>query len=293
LIGLKLLTKPVYIFRGKERIMNIEMGDLSWPEVEDVLKETNALIFPVGSTEQHGPHLPVNVDTVTTRYIAIEVARKVINEFNVRVLVAPTIPYGEVGESRKFPGTVGLEVETMTKVVEELVYGFVSHGFKNILVLNGHNENTEPIAIALRKVHHHFPDAGLFAANTWRLGFDVWPKISKGGRAGSGHACEKETAMSLFIQPGNVHLEKAVKGSKTGAIPQKYLVVPSPGAPRVFFHSRASGKKVSGITADPSFATPENGQKFVKAIIDDVAEIVMAIIKSEGNVMEKTPEHYA
>jgi creatinine amidohydrolase len=272
--------------------MKIEMGELTWSEVEDVLKETNALIFPVGSTEQHGPHLPVNVDTVTTRYIAIEAAKRMLNESSVRVLVAPTIPYGEVGEFRKFPGTIGLEVETVIKVIEELVHGFVSQGFKNILVLNGHNENTEPIAIALRKVHHHFPDAGLFAANTWRLGFDVWPEISKGGRAGSGHACEKETAMSLFIQPNNVHLEKAVKGSKTGAIPEKYLVVPSPGAPRVFFHSRPSGKRVSGITADPSFATTENGEKFVKAIVDDVAEIVMAIIKSAGNLMGKTPEHY-
>ena len=272
--------------------MKMELGQLTWTEVEDVLKETNALILPVGATEQHGPHLPVNVDTITTRYIAREAAKKVIDEHNIRVLVAPTISYGEVGPFRKFPGTIGLEVETVITVVEEIVSGFASQEFKNILVLNGHNENTEPIAIALRKVHHHFPDAGLFAANTWRLGFDVWPKIGKGGRAGSGHACEKETAMSLFVQPENVHLDKVVKGSKTGAIPEKYLVVPSPGAPRVFFHSRPSGKRVSGIIADPSFATKESGEKYVKAVIDDVAEIVMAIIKSEGNVMEKTPECY-
>jgi len=140
------------------------------------------VILPMGSTEQHGPHLPLNFDTFSSTYIGYEAAKKVINEHKVRILVAPTIPYGEISNFKKFPGTIGFGVETTIRVVEEIVRGLAGQGFKNILVLNGHSENTEPITIALRKVHLDFPSLGLFAANHWRLGFDVWSQIRKGVR---------------------------------------------------------------------------------------------------------------
>jgi len=98
--------------------------------------------------------------------------------------------------------------------------------------------------------------------------------------------------MGLFLEPENCRLDLMVKGLKVAALPEKFLVVPSPGAPRVFYHSRATGKRVYGIMGDPTAATKENGQRFLSAVIDDVAEILVAIARSEANVMEKTPEGY-
>ena len=73
----------------------IRFGDMRWPEIEDVLGKPNVVILPIGSTEQHGRHLPVNFDAYSATYYAEQVARKVTAENSIHVLVVPAIPYGE------------------------------------------------------------------------------------------------------------------------------------------------------------------------------------------------------
>ena len=84
----------------------IKFEEMSWPEVAEVLQEPNAMILPVGSIEQHGPHLPLNVDFRIAEYIAWQAARRVTNEYKIRILVAPAVRYTEAlsGFSRTFPG---------------------------------------------------------------------------------------------------------------------------------------------------------------------------------------------
>lgn len=262
----------------------IRFGDMRWPEIEEVLTKPNVVILPIGATEQHGRHLPVNFDTFSATHYAEQVARKVTDENNIHVIVAPTIPYGEALGSPPFevmlPGTISVSSDTVIKVIEDVVRSLVSQGFKNILVLNGHLENTAPISVALRRVNIDFKDAGLYATSSLSLAQESWGKICKGGRADQGHAGERETAIAIAIEPENVELSFTYEGSHVSPLPSKYVM---PLAREVvFYHSRKGGVRDSGIHVEnPCVATKETGEEIAAAVIVELAEIVVAIVKSE------------
>ncbi len=270
--------------------MKTKLGDMTWPEIEEVLKEPNVVILPFGSTEQHGPHLPVNLDYVHVTYVAEQAAKKVADEYKIRVLVLPTLPYGETSGTPPFgkvhTGCIGLSVDTTSRVIEEIVRNLVSQRFKNIIVLNGHHENTAPSAAALRKVAIDFPNLGLYGINWFRLAFETWPNMRKGGDAGEGHGGEKETAIALAIEPENVHLDRAVKGSRGLALPSKYVSQPPPGA--VYYHSATRGVRDSGIMSDPTMASKETGEKLISAAVDDLVGIIVDIVRAEGTALKET-----
>ncbi len=259
--------------------------EMSRPEIEEVQKRSpNAVILPTGSTEQHSYHLPVNVDARCVSYIAEQTARKVANEHNIPVLVLPTVAYGETATFRNFPGTLGLRPDTFTNVIEDIVRSLVvNQGFKNIIVLNGHNNNTPLITTALRKVSIEFPDAALYGVNWWTLGVDVMLAIRKSDV--SSHAAEVETSFSLVIQPENVQFDKAVKDVPSFSLSSRWVlpdVLLSPN--RVFFHSRKKSPQrpgeVPGVVGDPTVASRETGEKMLAAVIDDLIKLILEIVSS-------------
>jgi creatinine amidohydrolase len=145
------------------------------------------------------------------------------------------------------------------------------------------------ITIALRRVALDFPDAGLYGATWFQLALEAWLKICKGGKAGGGHACEKETAICLALQPQNVAMDEVRAGTNYFSLPEKYILPPggATGAGPVFFHSRISGIRAGGVMADPSAATAETGEKLISDVLDEITAMVVAIIKSEGVKVEE------
>jgi creatinine amidohydrolase len=267
--------------------MKIRFGDMRWPEIEEVLKKPNVVLLPVGSTEQHGRHLPVNFDTCCVEVYAEQVAEKMVDEHDIHVLVAPAISYGEAVGSPPFknllPGTITIKPSTLISLVEDVVRSLVDQGFRNILVLNGHLENTGPISVALRNVTIEFKDhdLGLFATSCLALAREKWSEICKGGRTAQGHAGERETAVALAIEPENVDLSFEYEGSHASSLPPKWTMPLSRGI--VFFHSRVGGVRDSGIHVEnPCVATKEIGEEIVAAVVDELIEIVVGISKSEG-----------
>lgn len=270
--------------------MKLRFDEMRMPEIEEVLKKPNVVILPIGATEQHGRHLPVNKDTYGVIYNAEKVAKRVTDEHNVRVLVAPAIPYGEAYGIPPFqkllPGTISISPDTLIRLVEDIVRSLVVQGFKNILVFNGHRENTDAISVALRKVNLEYPDAGLFATNNFLLAADKWEEIKKGGMADQGHSGERETAIAMAIEPENVKSNEVYEGSHVSSLPAKY-VTPL-GREMVFYHSRVGGVRDSGVHLEnPCIATKEAGEKIIGAVVDELTEIILAIAKSEGMTHEE------
>ena len=261
--------------------MKIILADMTWPEVEGLLREPNAVVIPVGSTEQHGLHLPLNVDSRCATYMAEQAARKVTEEHRIRVVVAPTIHYTEVATFDSYPGSVGISVDTEIRVIGDIARNLTKQGFKNIIFVNGHSSNVIPINTALRQVFVDFPDAGLYALNWWALGFEVIPEVRKSKICL--HADELETSVSLVIQPENVHLDKAVKELPSYSLSEKWVFPDFYGPNRVFYHSRKNYPQLgtgSGVMGDPTVASRETGEKIVKAVVDDLAEIIVEVVKS-------------
>ncbi len=261
----------------------IKLDEMSWPEVKGVLEKPNVVLLPMGSMEQHGLHLPLNVDCCCAAYIAEQAARKATDEGNIRVLVAPTIEYTWVmRDFGEFPGTIGVSVDTLLVVLTDILRGFLSQGFNNIVVVNGHFPNTLPISLALGKTSIDFPEAGLYLIDWWKLGFDVIPKIRKSSVLGF-HADELETSLMLVIQPENVHMEKAVADRPSFSLSSRYVGINGYGP--VDFHSRKKFPKIGkspGVMGDPTVASKETGEKIISAVVSDLAEIIVQVLESEG-----------
>jgi creatinine amidohydrolase len=265
----------------------IRFGDMRWPEIAEVLKKSNVVIVPIGATEQHGRHLPVNFDYYSATYQAEEAARKVTDEGKIHVLVAPTIPYGEAFGMPPFkkmlPGTITITADTVIRLVMDVVRSLVVQGFNNIFVLNGHAENNAPVDVALRELSIEFKDReglGLFATSSFLLGSEAWMEISKGGRTAQGHAGERETAIAMAIEPENVQPGVVYEGNRIDSLPPKYV---TPFCRElVFSHTRLGGVRDSGVQVMDPNATKEMGEKCVAAVVDALVEIITSIAKSEG-----------
>ena len=259
--------------------MEIRLENLKWPQIADVLKKPNVIILPIGSTEQHSLHLPVNVDSVCATYLAEQTALRFSSRQPVRVLVAPTISYTEVNTFRDYPGSFGISLETEARLIEEIVRSFLSHNFTNILLLNGHASNTLPINIALRKVNAEFPEAGLYGISWWSLGNLAGILKSRPGL----HAEEMETSLCLVAEPQNVDMSQARSEYPRFSLSAKWATPDFYGATKkVFYHSRTKYPRFGtspGVMGDATTASRETGLKITKAVVDDLVEIIKEIVK--------------
>ena len=122
---------------------SIRMDELSWPEFAAKVAARTPVLLPLGTTEQHGPHLPLNVDVVLPTGVCERVAREIGG------LVAPTIPFGyksmpRSGGGETFPGTLSLDANTFSLVVRDVIRALGHHGVRRLVVVNGHFENCWP-----------------------------------------------------------------------------------------------------------------------------------------------------
>jgi creatinine amidohydrolase len=209
------------------------LGGAAWPEIG----AAPLLVVPLGSIEQHGPHLPFATDTV----VASAVAEGAVATLEGAML-APALPYGASGEHEDFPGTVSLGTEALTALLVE--YGRSACRWAGrVLVVNGHGGNLE----ALR------------AAGTvlGREGRDVaWFPCAPG--EGDAHAGRTETSLMLHVEPGAVRPDRSVPGVTT---PIRELL------PRL----RAEGVRAvspTGVLGDPSRASADEGARLLDGLVD-------------------------
>jgi len=120
---------------------------MTWPEVEEALKRTDVVIIPVGSIEQHAKHLTLGTDS----YGAVETCKLIAQK--AEVLVAPVILAGLSSHHMGFPGTITLTPETFEAVVYETALSLIRHGFRKILIYNGHGGNAVSVAHVIEKIN--------------------------------------------------------------------------------------------------------------------------------------------
>ena len=123
------------------------LQEMTWKEVKDRIREVDIVIIPIGSTEQHGLALPLGTDSYAAIGLAEEVATK------TGVVIAPPIWFGDSAHHMAFPGTITLRPETIIKVIEDVSESLFRHGFKKIIIINGHRgANLPALDIATRAV---------------------------------------------------------------------------------------------------------------------------------------------
>ncbi|MEM7600325.1 MAG: creatininase family protein [Verrucomicrobiota bacterium] len=179
-----------------------KLEELSWPEVEKTREDCRGfLILPIGATEQHGPHLPINCDTVIAEAVCAAASSK------TRVPLLPTLSYTvSSGHTTKWPGTFSLTHETFISTVEEIASWAVATGWSKILLVNSHFGNDASLRVAIEKVRLRFlGKLQIGLKNTFQLTDTIWEYFISD--AEDLHANKAETDLLLHLTPGTVSME--------------------------------------------------------------------------------------
>ena len=259
--------KPATVFLG-------EMTNL---EVEAFLKNHNTVIVPIGATEQHGPHAPLLTDVL----IPQEIARRVAP--HIGAVVAPPVNYALSYPHVGFIGLVHIRIPTFMAMVEDLCLAFATSGFKRIVFLNGHYDNTYAIAYACATAADKLPrDVKAFPVNYWD-GMTAADVEEFSGLKNGLHANAGETSAVLAINPNLVDMQRA--NAEFPPFPE-YTVNTGPVHTAFFFTSPGSvyWATKSGTWGDATKATPEMGERYLEmgvrstlAVLDNIERTFAAM----------------
>lgn len=246
---------------------------LTWQEINEAVELKKVLVLPIGATEQHGHHLPLETDTKQVSAIALEAGRRSAED----LLVLPAVAYGYTHHVMDFPGTVTVEPSTFIRLLVDIGRSVAYHGFKRIIMLNGHGSNQPLVEAAARQVTLQ-TDGACMAVDWVRLGGAYWNSIRASGMGGSAHACEMETSFFWHVDPDGVRVDRI-----TGQIPS-YMTLP--GADRWHYRDATLGSGAAGLmdwtssfsatgsNGLPQLATPEKGRLLFEHVVGELIELV-------------------
>lgn len=249
----------------------MDYASLTWPDIRDFPKERTVVMIPTGAVEQHGPHLSLATDTV----LVTEVARRVADRARGRaeVLVTPTFWCGCSEHHMEFPGTLTLSVETFVRAVTEIGLSVVKHGFRRLLILNGHGHNLDPIRIVARAIRETAgEDVLVAAANYWHFALEEIKAIRESGVGGIAHACEFETSCMLAAHPAGVTMSKAERHVPVWNTP--FFSMDFNVSRSIYVAHHVADFSPKGVFGDPTLATAEKGERFLHAVAGRIADFL-------------------
>jgi len=247
----------------------MRLADMTWLEVSNLSKDT-PVIFPVAALEQHGKHMPLFTDSL----LMGEIARRVEEKLGERALFAPLQWLGNSHHHIDFPGTLSTEPRVYLDVLCGLYENFIRHGFRRLLILNGHGGNDVPgrqAVFEVRQNHRERRDLLLLFATYWNLSEQAGQAHPEISQPVMGHACEWETSMVLHLAP--------------------YLVKDHRTAPAVAFGNpfepavrgwTMPDRSVPGHIGDPRGASAEKGEALFAQFARDSAAMIERMIAWDG-----------
>jgi creatinine amidohydrolase len=237
---------------------------LTWPEMNDAIAAQKLVILPTGSTEQHGAHLPLDVDVFLAESVCLEVGRRVPDQ----VLVLPPISYGLNLHHIDFPGTIHIEPEVFIAFCLNITKSVAYHGFKKILIVNGHGSNAPLIDLVARRTVLETESLCFATTYFWFL-MEAFEKVRDSKVVA--HADEFETSLYLHLAPERVQMDKAVEDNDRMG---KYVSSDSTMNYFVRFNDYWGRWTKSGVHGDPTVATAEKGRVIFEAAVEGLVGLV-------------------
>jgi len=235
----------------------IDARSSTWPEIESAWRNGKIAIVAFGAQEEHGPHCPLATDTILSAGLAARLAAA------LDAVLLPPVPYGETWSTSGYPGTVTFSAETVASIVRDIGASLTRQGARALVIVNGHFGNRAPIERAcgdLRRIHS-FPVLLVDYPGLEELAAGIC--VSAPAGPSFYHADEVETSLVLALDPGTVHMDRAVAEYPT--FPANF------GAEPVLLNTFCA----SGVFGDPRPATAEKGVK----LLDGLTARSLAVIE--------------
>jgi creatinine amidohydrolase len=251
------------------RASSVRWSDLSWPEIDALDRDRTVLLLPTGAIEQHGPHLPVDTDI----HDAYELAVRAATASSIRTLVLPPVWWGMSPHHMGFPGTISLRLETYSALVRDICAAVARHGFRRVLILNGHGGNVAILGATALRISE---ELGLFVGTVsyWHLIGPALREIGTSELGGMGHACEMETSLQLHLRPELVSMADARTDMPRPLTSFSGIDFRDPGPLAIALDFRRDSTE--GVMGDPSVATSEKGAAIAEAVLVELGRVIAA-----------------
>jgi len=241
----------------------MKLAELHWPEVNRLDREKIVAVVPVGSMEQHGPHLPFQVDTFVSSRLAEDLEKNM-----PEILLLPPVWAGVSAHHMDFPGSITLRAKVFIDLLHDICASLHHHGFRRVVLLNGHGGNRSSLEVLGQEL---FVEFGL-TVNTlayWDLVPDLVKSLKKSKSKGMGHSGELETSLMLHLAPHLVSQQDIPKGV-LGVEEEG----PTEGIKRYVNMKEHSAEGVIGM---PSAASAEIGAKLYQGALNALQQAIRAL----------------
>ena len=236
----------------------------TWPELGEVAKKQPVVVLPIGSVEDHGPHLPLDVDNFLIWAICEAAAQRAAGD----ILLMPIIPFGYETHHMDFPGSITLRAKVFIDLLHDICASLHHHGFRRIVLLNGHGGNRSSLEVLGQEL---FVELGL-TVNTlayWDLVPDLVKSLKKSKSKGMGHSGELETSLMLHLAPHLVSQQD---------IPKGVLGVKDEGATEgIKRYVNMKKHSAQGVIGMPSAANVEIGAELYQGALNALQQAVRAL----------------
>ena len=274
-----------------EEMWTYAMEEMSYPDVQEILKTTDVVLIPIGSQEKHGPHIPLATDSIATIETTLRAAKK------AKVPYTPMIPVGysphHMGTVNNGIGSLTFSGETLRRIVYEIGRSLIFHGFNKLIYTSQHASNTKVVDEALRRLRY---ETGCFCAwymtpterRTQVINDLLDEKIAW-------HSGEMETAQCMAHDERCVHMDRAKahtahapewlgpEFAKTDGVP----TVIFQGTENIFIPMEHHEYVEDATIGDPFLATKEKGEKIFERASDNLAAFVKEVEKIKVEIKER------
>jgi len=257
----------------------IKWREITWMDFRELKKEDALVVLPIGTVEQHGPHLPVGTDGFVIEKLAEEVCSRLDD---VKTILLPSLWASKSNEHSGFPGVIGLSRDTLMGLIDDICSSVVKSGFRKLVIFNGHGGNTDVVALMLRDLGQKYPLI-LFDIDITKLkNFSSLAPSMLQQDAYDIHAGYGETSMMMAKYPGLVKKMDltGVGGDfhhgKMSRVYEGYRHL-APEGGNIMMTWKVSDLSTDGVVGDPSKANPDMGQKIFENYVAVACEMMREI----------------
>ncbi|MBW4541242.1 MAG: creatininase family protein [Myxacorys chilensis ATA2-1-KO14] len=248
---------------------------LTWTDVQAMPDQENVVIIqPIGSIEQHGPHLPLVVDSA----ISASVLGKALQQLDptIPAYALPMLYYGKSNEHWHFPGTITLSAQTLLAVLMDVAESVYRAGFRKLILMNSHGGQPQILEIAARDLHQQHEDFAVFPLFTWKvplIGKIAQDLLSPKELELGIHAGDAETSLLLSILPEQVKMDRAAAEYPLGE--PRADVLSMEGALPFAWMTRDLSR--SGVLGDPTTASQEKGDRILEVLATGWVQVIQDV----------------